>query len=152
VPSPQIVAAWTRLSLVRTETVPLWAAHWLVAGHDGEHLVHLAGLHGDDPWDVSDALPDALRECGAEMPSDEAAATAVLIDLARTYLDGQAGPLSVDETVEAVLSTSGYPASELAMPDLFYDQDWDRHRSVRRLTAFIREACEKHLRNGTLAT
>ena len=50
VPSPQIVATWTQLGLVRTEMIPLWAAHWLVAGYDGDHLVYLAGLHGDDPW------------------------------------------------------------------------------------------------------
>jgi hypothetical protein len=42
VPSPRIVAAWTQLGLLRTEKVPLWAAHWLVAGYDGEHLVALA--------------------------------------------------------------------------------------------------------------
>lgn len=39
----------------------MWAAHWLVAGYDGEHLVSLAGLHGDDPHDVRDALPGALQ-------------------------------------------------------------------------------------------
>jgi hypothetical protein len=44
-----MVAAWARLGLIPPEKVPLWAAHWLVAGYDGEHLVHLAGLHGDDP-------------------------------------------------------------------------------------------------------
>ncbi len=35
VPSPQIVAAWEQLGLLPTEKVPLWAAHWLVAGYDG---------------------------------------------------------------------------------------------------------------------
>jgi hypothetical protein len=69
VPGPQAVAAWARLGLVPNEEVPLWAAHWLVAGYDGEHLVHLAGLHGDDPCDVRDALPDALRDCGIELPA-----------------------------------------------------------------------------------
>jgi hypothetical protein len=44
-----MVAVWARLGLIPPEQVPLWAAHWLVAGYDGEHLVHLAGLHGDDP-------------------------------------------------------------------------------------------------------
>ena len=68
VPAPQAVAAWARLGLVPDEQVPLWAAHWLVAGYDGEHLVYLAGLHGDDPYDVRDALPDALRDCGIELP------------------------------------------------------------------------------------
>jgi hypothetical protein len=61
VPSPEIVAAWTQLWLLPTERVPLWAAHWLVAGYDGEHLAYLAGLHGDDPHEVRDALPAARR-------------------------------------------------------------------------------------------
>src|SRR5277367_1711761 len=64
VPSPQIVAAWTQLGLLPTEKVPLSAAHWLVAGYDGECLVSLAGLHGDDPHDVRDGLPGALLDCG----------------------------------------------------------------------------------------
>jgi hypothetical protein len=168
VPSPQIVATWTQLGLVRTELIPLWAAHWLVAGYDGEHLVYLAGLHGDDPWDVRDALPDALRECGVKTPSNEAAATVVLIDLARKYLDGQAVPRSpwswsrrrrVAETVEEVLSTSGYSGSDLDMPqggpdwcDETWSRVWGEAASVERLTALIREACEEYLRNDRLAT
>jgi hypothetical protein len=51
-----------------TEKVPLWAAYWIAAGYDGEALIYLAGLHGDDPCEVHDALPDALRYCGVEMP------------------------------------------------------------------------------------
>jgi hypothetical protein len=43
VPSPEIVAAWTQLWLLPTERVPLWAARWLVAGYDGEHLAYLPG-------------------------------------------------------------------------------------------------------------
>jgi hypothetical protein len=165
VPSPQIVAAWTQLGLVRTEMIPLWAAHWLVAGYDGEHLVYLAGLHGDDRWDVRDALPDALRECGAEIPSDEVAATVVLVDLARTYLDGQAVPRSpwswysrrrIAETVEEVLSTSGHPASVLTTPldcpECDEDGLWAGHATAERLKARLLEACEEHLRNGKLAT
>ena len=68
-PSPQIVAAWTQLGLLPTEKVPLWAAHWLVAGYDGECLVSLAGLHGDDPHDVRDVLPGALLDCGVTIPN-----------------------------------------------------------------------------------
>jgi hypothetical protein len=38
VPSPEAVAIWTRLDEIRPAKIPLWAAHWLVAGYDGEHL------------------------------------------------------------------------------------------------------------------
>jgi hypothetical protein len=79
--------------MLPTERVPLWAAHWLVAGYDGEHLVYLAGLHGDDPHDVRDALPAALRDCGAEIPeSDLAAATVVFTHLAQRHIEGMDGP------------------------------------------------------------
>jgi hypothetical protein len=50
------VAAWLILGTVPTERVPLWAAHWIVAGHDGPALAELAGLHGDDPHEVRDLL------------------------------------------------------------------------------------------------
>ena len=141
--------------------IRLWAAHWLVVGYDGEHLVYLAGLHGDDPWDVRDALPEALRECGVEIPSDEAAATVVLIDLARRYFVGGAVPRAVwswswrrrvTETVEEVLSTSGYSGSDLDLPlGPEWDDDWHGHATVERLKVLIRQACEE-LRNGRLAT
>ena len=61
IPTPETAAAWTQLGLLPTERVPMWAAHWIVAGYDGESLVQLAGLHGDDPFDVRDALPSAPR-------------------------------------------------------------------------------------------
>src|SRR5687767_6922849 len=36
VPSPRLVAAQMRLGILTAESVPLWAAHWLVQGFDGE--------------------------------------------------------------------------------------------------------------------
>ena len=74
IPSPELVAAWLELDTLPTERVPLWAAHWLAAGHDGEALAEIAGLHGDDPHDVRDLLPSALAECGVTTP-DFATAT-----------------------------------------------------------------------------
>jgi hypothetical protein len=68
IPTPETAAARTRLGLLPTERVPMWAAHWIVAGYDGESLVLLAGLHGDDPFDVRDALSGALRDCGVAVP------------------------------------------------------------------------------------
>jgi hypothetical protein len=110
VPSPEIVASWAQLGLLPTEKVPLWAAYWLVAGYDGEHLVHLAGLHGDDPHDVRDALPAALLDCGVAMPeSDLAAATVVFTHLARMHVDGLAGPQWVGQKTEEVTPAGGGP-------------------------------------------
>jgi hypothetical protein len=117
VPSPVLVAAWERLGILPTERVPLWAAHWIVAGHDGEQLICLAGLHGDDPRDVHDALPGALQDCGVQWPeSDVAAAAVAFTHLARMHLAGQAGALWVAQKAEEIALASGYSADVLALP------------------------------------
>jgi hypothetical protein len=158
VPSPQIVASWAQLGLLATEKVPLWAAYWLVAGYDGEHLVHLAGLHGDDPHDVRDALPAALLDCGVALPdSDLAAATVVFIHLARMHIDGLAGPQWVGQKTEEVLIRSGYPKSIIALPlgRLYYIADeWgaDWGRTNEELARVVWDACEEQLRSGTVTT
>ena len=64
VPSPRLVAAQMRLGILVTESVPRWAAHWLVQGFDGEALVELAGLSGRDTRSVADILPAALEQVG----------------------------------------------------------------------------------------
>jgi hypothetical protein len=61
------------LDTLPTERVPLWAAHWLAAGYDGEVLAALAGPHGDDPHAVRDLLVAALAECGITTPLPETA-------------------------------------------------------------------------------
>jgi hypothetical protein len=43
-----------RRGVLPTEKVPLRAAYWIAAGHDGEALIYLAGLHGDDPREDHD--------------------------------------------------------------------------------------------------
>jgi hypothetical protein len=153
-----MVAAWARIGLIPPEKVPLWAAHWLVAGYDGEHLVHLAGLHRDDPHDVRDALPDALRDCGVATPeSDAAAAIVMFMDLAGMYLDGLAGPLWVGQKVDEVLNASGYSEDVLGLPlgSLYSIADeWDEgwRRPGEQLTALVRASCEEQLRYGSVAT
>jgi hypothetical protein len=87
-----------QLGLLPTERVPMRAAHWIVAGYDGSSLVHLTGLHGDNPLDVRDALPGALRDCGVAVPgSDTEAAALVFTHLASMHLDGRVGPRWVSE-------------------------------------------------------
>ena len=38
IPSPRLVAAWAKLDVLPAERVPLWAAHWLTRGYDGDAL------------------------------------------------------------------------------------------------------------------
>jgi hypothetical protein len=154
VPSPETVAVWIHLGQLRPERIPFWAAHWLVRGYDGEHLIHLAGLHGDDPREVRDALPDALRDCGVQMPeSDVAAAEIVFMQLARAYLRGTVEATRVMRTVGAVLAWSGYPETIIGMPLghlLYIDDEWDGGwgRTRQELVNAIRQLCEEQLRIG----
>lgn len=81
--------------------MPLWAAYWIAGGHDGEALIYLAGLHGDDPREVHDALPQALRDCGVEMPDPgTGAAAAAFTDLARLEVNGLEVELSPGERLQ----------------------------------------------------
>jgi hypothetical protein len=113
---------------VPTDRVPLWAAYWIVGGHDGEALVYLAGLHGDDPREVHDALPEALRDCVVEMPdSDVAAATVAFTHAARLHVDGLAGPRWVLSQVGLIVARSGYSVNvtDLPLGALFgVDDEW----------------------------
>lgn len=133
VPSPQIVAAWTQLGLLPTEKVPLWAAHWLVAGYDGECLVSLAGLHGDDPHDVRDVLPGALLDCGVAMPNSDVAAASVSF----THL----AHLHAREVIDLPLGRLYYIADE-------WGAGWGR--TDQELAVIVREACDEQLRNGSV--
>jgi hypothetical protein len=140
VPSPELVAVWAKLGMIPPERVPLWAAHWLVAGYDGEHVVHLAGLHGDDSREVNDSLRDALLDCGVTLPESEAAAVAVVYaDLARMHLDGKAGALWACQQVNRLLSRFQFndlmrlPVSRLYDIDCEWDGGWGR--TVQQLAA-----------------
>jgi hypothetical protein len=151
VPSPALVAAWLELGVLRTESVPLWAAHWIVAGYDGEHLVHLAGLHGDDPNDVRDVLPQALEECGAAAPGTKAVAAAVAFtDLASAYLSGRTSEERILRHAYELISRSGYLIEVMDLPlgELFgiYDE-WDAGwgRTKESLADAIRKACEEQV-------
>jgi len=101
VPSPLQVASWERLGVLPADKVPLWGAYWIAAGRDGEALIYLAGLHEDDPREVHDALPRALRDCGVEMPGPGAgAAAAAFTDAARLEVNGLEVELSQGERLQ----------------------------------------------------
>lgn len=158
VPSPDAVAVLLHLGQVRPEQIPLWAAHWLVRGYDGEQLVQLAGLHGDDPREVRDVLPDALRDCGVHLPdSDVAAAGSVFTLLARRYLDGTAGAGQVISIVMSVLAWCGYPETVMDLPLgrlLPIEDEWSERwgRTREELAAVVRDACQKQLASVPDAT
>ncbi len=157
VPSPDLVAAWETLGMLPTENVPVWAAHWIVAGHDGDALVYLAGLDGDDPHDVHDALPAALRDCGVTLPdSDTAAAMVAFTHVARMHMDGLASAHWVAQKVDDILCRTGYSRSAIELPlgQLYrvadeWDDYWGRTRD--QLAAVIRDACEEQLRGSSAA-
>jgi hypothetical protein len=156
VPSPVLAASWERLGLLPPERVPLWAAYWIIGGHDGDGLRYLAGLHGDDPHEVHDALPQALRDCGVEMPdSDAAAAMVVFTHIARLHVDGLAGPQWVTQQAAEIVVASGLSDSVMDLPLgglYFVDDEWDGWgRPVEELAAVVREACKEQLRSSSVA-
>lgn len=152
IPSPGLVAALAKLGIAPTERIPLWAAHWLVAGYDGEHVVHLAGLHGDDPHEVRDSLPAALEECGVILPdSDVAAATVAFTRFARMHVDGLAGALWIAQKVDEVLCRSDFADGIVTLPlgQLFgITDEWGAGwgHTDEQLAEVVRNACEEQLR------
>lgn len=150
-PSPELVAAWEQLGLAPPERVPFWAAHWVAAGRDGQALVELAGLHGEDPRDVHDLLPAALEDCGVRLPDSETAAASVAFArLARLFCDGLAGPQWVLQRVNQISARTGCRRSVLDLPlgTVFgLDDEWRAGwgRTTGELTAVIREACQVQL-------
>lgn len=152
IPSPLLVASWERLGLLPTDRVPLWAAYWIVGGHDGPALVYLAGLHGDDPREVHDALPEALLDCGVEMPdSDVAAANVAFTHAARLHVDGLTGPEWVLNQVGQIVARSGYSVSVIDLPlgGLFGVDDWGR--TTEEMAEVVRDASAEQLRAGSAA-
>lgn len=150
VPPPALVAAWLVLGTVRADRVPLWAAHWLASGRDGEALAALAGLDGGDPHDVRDLLPAALAECGVVTPDVASAVERTHTALARLHLDGVIGAhLVVRGVLDVVESTDGPAAVEPPMGELYLlDDEWEAGwgRTRDELSAVVRAACLAQLR------
>ncbi|OLF08921.1 hypothetical protein [Actinophytocola xanthii] len=151
VPSPSVVAAWVTLGLIATERIPLWAAHWLVLGHDGDSLAALAGVSGMDPHEVHDLLPAALANCGAPIPNSvTAAAEVVFVRLAGLLAENRVGERWVLDSVIEILRASGWEVGVIELPlgqifDLSdeWGSDWGRPR--HELEQEIRDACELQL-------
>jgi hypothetical protein len=151
IPTPELVAAWVALSTVPSERIPLWAAHWLVQGCDGDALRALAGISGTDPHDVHDLLPAALADCGAAIPDSVAAAAQVAFTkLARMQADRRATERWVLDKVCEIVSRSDYADSVIALPlgRIFgLEDEWDAGwgRTADQLVHEIQNACRAQL-------
>lgn len=149
-PSPRLVAAWLALDCLPTERIPLWAAHWIVNGHDGPAVVALAGLSGLDPHEVRDRLPSALIECGETVVADSAAAAMVAFTaIAKLQAEGRAGERWVVGKVVEIVAP-GYDESITALPlgalgNL--DDEWEAGwgRPTEELCAVVRSAVAQQL-------
>ncbi|GGN87148.1 hypothetical protein [Nocardia rhizosphaerihabitans] len=117
IPAPELVAAWVALDAIPSERIPLWAAHWLVDGHDGEALRNLAGLGGTETHEVRDILPAALADCTVAIPDSAAAAAQVAFtNLARLHAGNRASEIWVLAKVCDIVTRSDYDGSIIALP------------------------------------
>ncbi|MFU8873281.1 hypothetical protein [Micromonospora sp. SL4-19] len=99
------------------DTVPWYAAAWLVDGHDSQTLRELAGLSGRDPHAVRDLLPAALAEIGIALPTtDLAAAADAFRHLAELCLTGRAGERWVARMVRGDRHPGDYSNSVVDLP------------------------------------
>jgi hypothetical protein len=151
IPTPRLVAAWLTLDIIPTERIPLWAAHWLVQGYDGDTLRTLAGLSGTDPHAVHDVLPAALADCATPIPdSDAAAAQVAFIKLARMHADNRAAESWVLDKVCEIVARSGYANSVIELPlgqifDLSDEWGAGWGRTEQQLKLEIQNACRSQL-------
>ncbi|WP_007514978.1 hypothetical protein [Pseudofrankia saprophytica] len=163
VPSPRLVAAWRVLDTVPTRRVPLWAAHWLVAGYDGEALVELAGLSGRDPGPVHELLGAALGGCGldgadlgtAQRDRRRAAAVTAFTAIAELHAQGRATEQWVLRTVYRMLdpdrrlvSVIDESVASLPLGQLYLLADeWKFLESPTddQIRAIVQQACREQL-------
>ncbi|MEV7548712.1 hypothetical protein AB0N89_03715 [Amycolatopsis sp. NPDC089917] len=154
IPSPKLVAAWIALGMAPTERIPLWAAHWLVDGHDGPDLRTLASLGGTDSHEVHDVVREALADCHTFIPdSVTAAARTAFTYLARLHADGLVSEAWIVDEVDGILIQTGYPESviDLHLGKVSYCFDeWGESwgRPTHLLEAEVRKACAAQLAAG----
>jgi hypothetical protein len=151
-PSPRLVAAQMRLGILAAESVPLWAAHWLVQGFDGESVVELAGLSGRDTRLVADVLPAALQELGIPPMTSLQAEVKVAFDhIAALHIGGRASWRWVMDTVRETISQGGYafeffdePLAAVYGLDDELGAEWGR--AEPELAKDVLRACEQQLK------
>jgi hypothetical protein len=163
IPSPTLVAAWLVLDDLPTERVPFWAAHWLAAGYGNDEVTELAGLRGDDRYEIPDLLMAALVECGvAAIDLDRsarslrrAAATTAFSALAELCMEGRAGERWVVSTVVETVEPDFYTSiTDLPLGRLVdLDSEWNADGGTEeQLSAEVRRACRDRLRAALLSS
>ncbi|MGW5572252.1 hypothetical protein ACWEVD_13690 [Nocardia thailandica] len=151
IPTPELVAAWVVLDTVPSERIPLWAAHWLVRGHDGDALRRLAGASGTDSREVHDLLPDALADCAAPLPHSGAAAAQITFGrLARLHADSRASEKWILDKVCEIVAHRDYADTIITLPlcrILHLADEWGSPwgRPAPQLAEEIRNACQDQL-------
>jgi hypothetical protein len=151
IPAPDLVAAWVTLDTIPTERIPLWAAHWLVQGYDGEAVRTLAGLSGADPHEVHEIMAAALADCAVSIPGSAAAAAQVAFTkLARMHADNRATERWVLDKVCEIVARSGYANGVIELPlgqifDLSDEWGAGWGRTEQQLKVEIQNACRTQL-------
>ncbi|WP_051166422.1 hypothetical protein [Amycolatopsis orientalis] len=157
IPTRAVAAAWIALDLSPTEDLPLWAAHWLAQGEDGEHLRHLAGLSRIEPREIHDVAEAALADCHTPIPTAADAAKNALDHLARMLLNGHLTERALLTALHTVIAHTDYADSVFKLPlaqiwllDEEWDQRWGRPES--EIKEAIHAASQRQLAPRTRTT
>lgn len=153
VPRPEYVAGLLSIDMLiglEAKRTPMWATWWLVQGRDGPELRSLAGLSGDDPFDVRDAARAALDEMGIPCVSPEEACRVVFDRWAVECLSGEIDERGVLRRVEDLYRGSGYEGWVLEQPlGAIYGagDEWEGGwgRLENDLRAAVKSACQLQL-------
>jgi|GEM_PF-2135247 len=105
-----LYARWV-LGLLATEMVPDIATDALAQGRDGEALRRLAGMERPTRADIGGLFERALEEMGYQVESlgEEAAARAVVRDIARGIVSGEMDAAEGAEALWAMWEPCGEP-------------------------------------------
>jgi hypothetical protein len=99
IPSPSQGAALRQLGMLRTDEIPLLAAHWLEK-LDSSAVRQIAGLNGPEGWLIDQLWPEVLTDLGVhEVSSEKGWDLAMAFQLAAW----QAGERSTGEVMSHVI-------------------------------------------------
>lgn len=118
IPSPAQGAALQYLGMLRTDEMPMLAAHWLI-DFDSPALRRLAGLNGSEGWLIDQLWAAVLIDLGVwELSSEQAWGLAISYQSAAL----NAGERSVTEIMHQVIRAyikADYPAHPPEAGDLY---------------------------------
>ncbi|MET9266303.1 hypothetical protein [Amycolatopsis sp. NPDC004079] len=150
IPAPAVAAAWIALNLSPTNDLPLWAAHWLAEGEDGEHLRHLAGLSRTEPREIHDVQQSALADCHTPIPTAADAAKVAFTHLARLLLNGHLSERALLNDLHTIIVRTNYSDSVVKLPlaqAWMLDEEWDQGwgRPEEQIKEAVHAACQAQL-------